>query len=283
MQAPQQRPARTISTRLREERNLGDLDLLTADIRDRGLRHPVSVARDGRLILGARRLAACVAAGIDPIDCWPLTRIADAVAVIAWENEDDLDTGDVKYHVPATLAALAAQDMAVRELAWWPRGIPAANPGARDHRAELSGALCGPGEAGLVSAGQYVQLHSIAAAAAGWQAGPGGAGRVAVPPAARRTARKALEMLDHRDPRLINALYSRWRDEMPLAHPEMKPLMPADVGPFAAVITGFTSAIRATGLPDQDMTATQIDVIDDALSDLLRAVSAYRRTLRQAR
>jgi hypothetical protein len=281
LQAPKQRRVSAISPRLREHRNLGDLETLAADISDRGLRHPVTVARDGRLILGVRRLAACAIAGLEHADCWQVTCVADVIAVIDLENADDLASGDAKYHVPATLAALASQDLAMRELEWWPRG-PAA-PDRRDHRAELVGALLGPGEARLLSPFQYARLHSLAAAAAGWQPGPGGAHRLAIPQASRRAAMQALAMLDHRDTRMVNPVYNRWRGDRPQTQPEMKPLAPAGVGPLVPVITGFAGALAATGLPRQDVTNAQVDEIDSAVCDLLRALTSYRKTLRQAR
>jgi hypothetical protein len=281
---PQRRPASTISPQLRADRNFGDLELLAADIADRGLRHPVSVTRGGKLILGARRYAACALAGVDHVSCWLITSVPDALAVIRWENADDLDSGDVKFHLPATIRALAAQDMAMRELSWWPRGDPGGpTTGRLDHRAELTAALFSPGESGFINAAQYRQLHGLVLAAAGWQSGPGGAGRLAVSAAARRSARQALTMLDHRDTRVINAIYSRWRDEMPLTHPEMKPLKPDDVDPFIAVIAGFASALAATGVPDQDTPDAQFRAIDGALSEAIRALGHYRKTLRQAR
>jgi ParB-like nuclease family protein len=283
LQTPQQRPANAISTRLREVRNFGDLEPLIADIRDRGLRHPVTITRDGRLILGARRLAACLAAGTDPVDCWPVYSIAEALAVIRWENEDDLASGDAKHHLPATIATLAAQDMAIRQLDWWPRATASRNPHGRDHRAELTEALCGPGEEIFLNASQYRQLHGLAAAADGWQAGPGGVGRLAIPRAAKRSARAALDLLDHRDTRQVNALYSRWRNGTPLTDPGMKPLAPEDVRPLVSVITGFTSALAATGAAGDLVTDDQVTEIDGALSALLRTGNEYRKTLRRGR
>jgi len=282
LQAPRQRPLRSISPRLRENRNYGDLGPLAADISERGLRHPVTITRDGRLILGARRLAACALAGTDPVDCWTAVSVADVIAVIGWENEDDLDSGDAKHHLPATIAALAAQDMAMRELAWWKRGVPGAG-GREGHRNQVLGALCGPGETAFLSVAQYRQLHSIAAAAAGWQSGPGGNGRLAVPAAVKRSAREALAQLGHRDTGMVNAVHHRWRNEMPQTQPTVRPLAPDGVGPLIAAITGFAGALAATGAPRQDVTGGQIEQLDRALSDGLRALNLYRRTLRQDR
>ena len=285
LQALHKRPANMISPRMRKGRNLGDLDRLAADIADRGLRHPVSVTQNGTLVIGARRLAACAAAGIDLIECRKLYSVPDALAVIRWENEDDLISGDAKYHLPATLAALAAQDMAMRELAWWPRAGISLDEEKRDRRDDLTGALLGPGETRFLNNNQYRQLHSLAAGADGWHPAQGGdgTGRLALPLAVRRSAREALALLEHRDARQVNAIHRRWKGAMPLTHPEMKPLAPADVAPFIAVITGFTGAIASTGIPRQDTTDAQVDEVDCALSDLIRALTAYRKPLRQAR
>lgn len=43
----------------RHRRDLGDVDALAASIEDIGLLNPITVDEDGRLLAGARRLAAC--------------------------------------------------------------------------------------------------------------------------------------------------------------------------------------------------------------------------------
>jgi ParB family chromosome partitioning protein len=42
----------------RHRRDMGDIDSLAASIEDLGLLHPITVDQDGRLLAGARRLAA---------------------------------------------------------------------------------------------------------------------------------------------------------------------------------------------------------------------------------
>jgi ParB family chromosome partitioning protein len=48
-----------IKVGVRHRLDLGDIDGLAASIEDIGLLHPVTVDEDGRLLAGARRLAAC--------------------------------------------------------------------------------------------------------------------------------------------------------------------------------------------------------------------------------
>ena len=43
----------------RRRKDMGDIDSLAASIEDIGLLHPITVDEQGRLLAGARRLAAC--------------------------------------------------------------------------------------------------------------------------------------------------------------------------------------------------------------------------------
>jgi ParB family chromosome partitioning protein len=52
-------PINKIRVRDRFRKSLGDIDSLAASIDEMGLLHPIVVRRDGRLIAGERRLAAC--------------------------------------------------------------------------------------------------------------------------------------------------------------------------------------------------------------------------------
>jgi ParB family chromosome partitioning protein len=52
-------PLGNIRVGKRHRRNLGDIESLAASIADIGLLHPITVDEDGRLLAGARRLAAC--------------------------------------------------------------------------------------------------------------------------------------------------------------------------------------------------------------------------------
>jgi hypothetical protein len=48
-----------ITIGIRHRRDLGDVESLARSIEDIGLLHPIIVDEDGRLLAGARRLAAC--------------------------------------------------------------------------------------------------------------------------------------------------------------------------------------------------------------------------------
>jgi ParB family chromosome partitioning protein len=52
-------PISRIKVGERHRRDLGDIESLAASIADIGLLHPITVDEDGRLLAGARRLAAC--------------------------------------------------------------------------------------------------------------------------------------------------------------------------------------------------------------------------------
>ena len=52
----------------RHRRDLGDIDGLAASIADIGLLNPITVDENGRLLAGARRLAACKRLGMEKIE-----------------------------------------------------------------------------------------------------------------------------------------------------------------------------------------------------------------------
>lgn len=57
-----------ISIGKRHRRDLGDIDALAASIRDIGLLYPITVDERGRLLAGARRLAACKLLGLQQVE-----------------------------------------------------------------------------------------------------------------------------------------------------------------------------------------------------------------------
>jgi ParB family chromosome partitioning protein len=52
----------------RTRKDMGDLDALAASIADVGLINPITVDEDGRLLAGARRLAACKLLGLKEVE-----------------------------------------------------------------------------------------------------------------------------------------------------------------------------------------------------------------------
>lgn len=256
-------------------RDLSGLDELADDIRARGLQRPLTVNPSGRLVLARRRLAACRLAGLTAAPCRTVTTVAEALQVITWENEDDVETGDAKYHLPATIAALAEQDLVMRELEWWPRAA-VAEPGEPDRRRiQVAGAFDGPGETGFINTSQYSKVRGIAFASQGWES-PQGAKPLRVPPQVQAAAKAALQMLDHRDTRKINGVYVRWRDMQPQQHPGATPLTSRDIRPLVSTIQGFTSAIATTGAPGPQVTSGQAAELDTAVSSLITALRQYR-------
>jgi ParB family chromosome partitioning protein len=60
----------------RHRRDLGDIAGLAASIRDIGLLNPITVDENGRLLAGARRLAACKLLGLEKVEV-RIVRCAD--------------------------------------------------------------------------------------------------------------------------------------------------------------------------------------------------------------
>jgi N6-adenosine-specific RNA methylase IME4 len=79
-----------IKVRGRFRKSLGDIDSLAASIHEVGLLHPIVVRRDGRLIAGERRLAACKKLGWASV---PVT-VVDLKEVIRGEFAENTDRKD---------------------------------------------------------------------------------------------------------------------------------------------------------------------------------------------
>ena len=69
-------PINEITVGERHRRDLGDIAGLAASIRDIGLLNPITVDENGRLLAGARRLAACKLLGLEKVEV-RIVRCAD--------------------------------------------------------------------------------------------------------------------------------------------------------------------------------------------------------------
>ena len=84
----------------RHRRDLGDMDVLAASIRERGLLHPIVITSDGRLVCGERRLRACRdVLGWDKIPA----RVIECDATTGQWHENEIR----KSYSPSERAALA--------------------------------------------------------------------------------------------------------------------------------------------------------------------------------
>jgi ParB family chromosome partitioning protein len=63
-----ERPIASIRVGKRHRRDLGDIEALAASIAAIGLLNPITVDKDGWLLAGARRLAACKLLGLQTIE-----------------------------------------------------------------------------------------------------------------------------------------------------------------------------------------------------------------------
>jgi hypothetical protein len=61
-------PLDAIQVGERHRRDMGDIDGLAASIREIGLLNPITVDENGRLLAGARRLAACKRLGLETVE-----------------------------------------------------------------------------------------------------------------------------------------------------------------------------------------------------------------------
>lgn len=79
-----------ITQRLSLREGLGDLDTLTESIKRLGLLNPIVVDRDGVLVSGARRLAACREAGLESIPARRLDITFDSMAALDIQSDENL-------------------------------------------------------------------------------------------------------------------------------------------------------------------------------------------------
>ena len=132
----------------RHREDLGDLDPLVESIRRDGLLQPVTITPDGRLICGARRLAAIKRLGWKTVNVWVRSGISDRLGQLLAEQDDNL------LHKPLTqleaaalyreLKTLLGEDAARRQEA---TRFTSANDGGEDGGANLAPPQFEPGKA----------------------------------------------------------------------------------------------------------------------------------------
>lgn len=89
----------------RHRNNLGDIEALAKSIADVGLLNPITLTRDGRLVAGQRRLAACRHLGWDEVPA----RLVDSLQDVAWLLRAERDENTCrKDMLPSELASLGA-------------------------------------------------------------------------------------------------------------------------------------------------------------------------------
>lgn len=114
--------------------DLGDLAPLKRSITDLGLLQPITIAPDGTLLCGRRRLAAIKELGWPSVKVWVRSGISDRLnSLLAWQDENTL-------HKP--LSVIEAAEL-YRELR-----VVMADDAARRQRATQFGSPDDPGESG---------------------------------------------------------------------------------------------------------------------------------------
>lgn len=100
------RTVESIRVGYRFRRDLGDLDELCASIQAVGLLQPITIAPDGTLVCGARRLAAVKRLGWERIKVWITSTVSSRLAeVLAEQHENTIR----KPFTPSEAAALYAE------------------------------------------------------------------------------------------------------------------------------------------------------------------------------
>ena len=90
----------------RSRKDLGDISSLARSIETVGLLHPIVVSKDGKLIAGARRIAAFTMLGRDEIPHTVADSLQDAIASLRAERDENTERKDF---LPSEAVMLAAQ------------------------------------------------------------------------------------------------------------------------------------------------------------------------------
>ncbi len=95
----------TIRVTDRHRKDLGDIDALAASIADVDLLNPVTLTRDGRLVAGERRLAACRRLGWTQIPARFIDSLDDAARLLRAERDENTERKDM---LPSEKASLGS-------------------------------------------------------------------------------------------------------------------------------------------------------------------------------
>lgn len=281
---PATRRTATLTTTLRDRRNLGDLLPLAAHIARHGLRNPVSVSPGGQVIIGPRRLLAASLAGLDVIPARTVTTVQEAVDVVTCERLADQGDPDAAALIELpTIAALAELDAALRELEWWPRESSSAHD---THRRALYGAWDNPDGSRFMNASYYGHARALWLAAHGLRSNAGGP-HLRISARDQQAAADALASLDHRQPPVFHSTYTRWRKETTLPPRKARnttaaarTFSSADVPALLASLRGYTGAVIRTGLPGPDITGEDRATLEPALTELINHLKEIRKGIR---
>lgn len=114
-----ERAVESIWTGTRHRQDLGDLDALTESIARDGLLQPITIAPDGMLICGARRLASIRRIGWKTVNVWVRSGLSTRLGQLLAEQDDNLLHKPLTRTEEATLYAevkvVIAEDAARRQ------------------------------------------------------------------------------------------------------------------------------------------------------------------------
>lgn len=103
----------------RHRKDLGAIDALARSIEDVGLLNPITLTRDGRLVAGERRLAACRSLGWAEVPVRFIDSLDDAARLLRAERDENTERKDMlpseKASLGAALEAIESQGARQRQ------------------------------------------------------------------------------------------------------------------------------------------------------------------------
>lgn len=261
----------------RAGRDLGDLEPLKTSITGDGLVHPVILTPASHLVLGARRLQACIELG------WTEIRAVTVTGI--WQGLGYLDTEhrDPRYLKPLSPLEAMGMDSALRELEWWPKqpGIRGAgrNPNLGNDRRRDIAVLLG------MNAGQYIKLREM------WQAAQGVKETFGhqhpVPKDLQRLAVTLLPGIQTKGD--ITPAYNKFRGARPsgsqsaaMNDRRIPPRRQVQtIGAAIASMAGTMISLTSAGPLDPSIPDDLLDYWEDELGKVIRGLNAFRRKLRE--
>jgi hypothetical protein len=273
----------SISLGNRRDRDVGDVSALAASIAADGLAHPLVLTTSHRLVSGRRRLEACTILGWTQIPAVTVTGIWEALELMEAELADPRHTEPLAK--PLTVAEAMDFDLAMRELAWWPKKPPGprgagrqapVDPKRRDRIAGLLG----------MNASTYARARILWAASRGYREHRGV--RHPVPPRTQQHASELVAVITKRNE--IRGAYETYKNGPP------GPLTPARNGrkllvrsqaraieAALATMHGVITGLCGTGELDPAIPADTAARWETETTAAIRALTSFRKTIREQR
>jgi len=278
-------PALTVRTAAisrghRRDRDIGDVSALAASIAADGLACPLVLTTTHRLVSGARRLEACTILGWTQVPAVTVTGIWEALELMEAELADPRHVEPLAK--PLTVAEAMSLDLAMRELAWWPRAeMATGDPNLGNNRRKRIAEALG------LNSTQYTKAREVWNAARGFREHLGK--RTPVAPGVQECAEEIIPSIQA--PRDIRGAWERFRDGQPrralsFRADGRRPPQADTADQIQAGLdrlAGIVGALSATGPLPPRLPPSDLDTWDQEITEIIRGLKSLRGRIRRTR